>query len=50
MEKDLAHFMQKNSELNFGNSGTLARLIIGILTTTPNINLRLTGTILKKRI
>ena len=43
-------YAKKNSELNFGNSGTLARLIIGILTTTPNINLRLTGDhSLKKR-
>ena len=28
---------KKNLELNFGNSGTLARLLIGILSTTPNI-------------
>ncbi len=34
---------KKNTYLNFGNSGTLARLIIGLLTTTPNINLKLTG-------
>ena len=34
---------KKNSELNFGNSGTLARLLIGILSTTPGINLRLKG-------
>ena len=34
---------KKNSELNFGNSGTLARLLIGILTTTPNIELKLKG-------
>tara|TARA_B100000575_G_scaffold285569_1_gene281037 strand:- start:1286 stop:2632 length:1347 start_codon:yes stop_codon:yes gene_type:complete len=33
----------KNNELNFGNSGTLARLLIGILTTTPNINVNLKG-------
>ena len=29
---------KKNSEINFGNSGTLARLLIGILSTTPNIH------------
>lgn len=34
---------KKNTYLNFGNSGTLARLIIGLLTTTPNINVKLTG-------
>lgn len=36
-------YAKKNTFLNFGNSGTLARLIIGLLTTTPNINLNLTG-------
>ena len=41
---------KKNTELNFGNSGTLARLLIGILSTNPNINLNLTGDhSLKKR-
>jgi 3-phosphoshikimate 1-carboxyvinyltransferase len=30
------HF-KKNHKLNFGNSGTLARLLIGILSTTPGI-------------
>ena len=41
---------KKNTELNFGNSGTLARLLIGLLSTTPNINLNLTGDhSLKKR-
>ena len=41
---------KKNIELNFGNSGTLARLIIGILSTTPDININLTGDhSLKKR-
>ena len=35
MEKDLDHYLQKNTELNFGNSGTLARLLIGIISTTP---------------
>ena len=34
---------KKNLELNFGNSGTLARLLIGVLTTTPNIELKVTG-------
>ena len=29
--------------MNFGNSGTLARLIIGIITSTPNINLKIYG-------
>ena len=33
-------FAKKNLELNFGNSGTLARLLIGILSTTPNLNIR----------
>ena len=36
-------FAKKNTEINFGNSGTLARLLIGILSTTPNIELRLKG-------
>ena len=35
--------INKNAKLNFGNSGTLARLLIGILTTTPNINVNLFG-------
>ena len=35
--------IKKNSELNFGNSGTLARLLIGILSTNPRISVRLTG-------
>ena len=34
---------RKNLEINFGNSGTLARLLIGILATTPNIKVRLKG-------
>ena len=34
---------KKNIKINFGNSGTLARLIIGILTSTPNIQLKITG-------
>ena len=42
--KDLGSlFAKKNSSLNFGNSGTLARLLIGILSTTPNINLNIQG-------
>ena len=36
--------MPKNSlKLNFGNSGTLARLITGILASTPNINIKIFG-------
>jgi 3-phosphoshikimate 1-carboxyvinyltransferase len=35
--------LKKNSYLNFGNSGTLARLIIGILSSTPNIELKIFG-------
>ena len=34
---------KKNSSLNFGNSGTLARLLIGILSTTPNIHIKVRG-------
>ena len=34
---------KKNLELNFGNSGTLARLLIGILSTTPNIEIKVLG-------
>ncbi len=42
--------IKKNSKLNFGNSGTLARLLIGILSTTPNIHVKLSGdNSLKKR-
>ena len=36
-------FIKKNSSLNFGNSGTLARLLIGILSTTPKISVKLKG-------
>jgi len=36
-------FAKKNLELNFGNSGTLARLLIGIISTTPNLELRVKG-------
>lgn len=35
--------IKKNTTLNFGNSGTLARLMIGILSTTPNISVKLQG-------
>ena len=34
---------KKNLNLNFGNSGTLARLLIGILSTTPDIEVRIQG-------
>ena len=33
-------YAKKNTSLNFGNSGTLARLMIGILATTPNLLLK----------
>jgi len=36
-------FAKKNLTLNFGNSGTLARLLIGILSTTPDIEIRIKG-------
>ena len=36
-------FAKKNTKLNFGNSGTLARLLIGILATTPDIELKIEG-------
>ena len=35
--------IKNNSTLNFGNSGTLARLLIGILSTTPKISVKLKG-------
>ena len=35
--------VKKNTELNFGNSGTLARLLIGILSTTPNVEVKIKG-------
>ena len=42
--KGLGSFaIKKNSELNFGNSGTASRLMIGILSTTPNIQVKLKG-------
>tara|TARA_Y100000591_G_scaffold333098_1_gene373665 strand:+ start:2089 stop:3435 length:1347 start_codon:yes stop_codon:yes gene_type:complete len=34
---------KKNISLDFGNSGTLARLLIGILSTTPNIKVKISG-------
>ncbi len=34
---------KRNMEINFGNSGTLARLLIGILSTTPNIEIKIKG-------
>jgi 3-phosphoshikimate 1-carboxyvinyltransferase len=36
-------FAKKNTILNLGNSGTLARLLIGILSTTPNIEIKVSG-------
>jgi|TARA_B110000211_G_C14071297_1_gene550095 3-phosphoshikimate 1-carboxyvinyltransferase len=36
-------YAKKNTQLNFGNSGTLARLLIGILSTTPNIEVNIKG-------
>ena len=41
---------KKNTLLNCGNSGTLTRLLIGILSTTPEIKIKITGDkSLKKR-
>lgn len=34
---------KNNAQLYFGNSGTLARLLIGILSTTPNIKVKIKG-------
>ncbi len=36
-------FAKRNLNLNFGNSGTLARLLIGILSTTPDIRIKIQG-------
>ena len=36
-------FAKKNLKLNFGNSGTLARLLVGILSTTPGIEIKIQG-------
>ncbi len=42
--KGLGSYNARNWEkLNFGNSGTLARLITGIITSTPNLNLEIFG-------
>ena len=42
--RGLGSYNSKNiSTLYFGNSGTLARLIIGIITSTPNISLKVFG-------
>ena len=35
--------VKKNTEINFGNSGTLARLLIGMLSTNPNICIKIKG-------
>lgn len=35
--------IKKGSKLNFGNSGTLSRLCIGILSTTPEIQVKIGG-------
>ena len=35
--------IKKNTELNFGNSGTLSRLLIGLISTTPNIEIKVKG-------
>jgi len=34
---------KKNTILNFGNSGTLARLLIGVLASTPDIEVKMLG-------
>ena len=34
---------KRNTVLNCGNSGTLARLLVGILSTTPNIHVKIKG-------
>ena len=36
-------FAKKNTVINCFNSGTLARLLLGILSTTPNIEIMMTG-------
>ena len=35
--------IKNNAILNFGNSGTLSRLILGIITSTPNIRIKVSG-------
>ncbi len=34
---------KKNTQLDFGNSGTASRLILGAISTTPNLELKVTG-------
>ena len=42
--KGLGSFrIKKNEYLNFGNSGTLARLLIGLLATNPDIEINING-------
>jgi len=36
-------YAKKNLNLNFGNSGTLARTLLAILSTTPNIEIKVQG-------
>ena len=36
-------YAKRNTKLSFGNSGTLARLLLGILSTTPGIELNVSG-------
>ena len=42
--KGLGSFaIKKNAELNFGNSGTASRLLLGALSTTPDISIKIKG-------
>ena len=42
--KGLGSFQtKKNTLINFGNSGTLARLLVGILSVNPNIEIKMIG-------
>ena len=43
MEKVWVPSLKKMQNLNFGNSGTLTRLLIGILSTTPGITVNISG-------
>ena len=36
-------FIKKNTKLNFSNSGTASRLLLGALSTTPNIEVKIKG-------
>ena len=36
-------YAQKNTTLDFGNSGTLCRLGLGLLSTNPDLSLKITG-------